>query len=232
MILLDYGDRLELQDFAGNINFTISSKIEIVVPRRSNTFLSDNGSVIAAQVGSGTQIWFVESGREMLLPETDSQLFLPSISTSGDSKLMVCCLDRGLVWDHVHRVVLLNLEHNQEAIVLDRKYDDLMGPVKWLKFAQDNKTLFSDKWNLDLINGDWNSDQLRRADRVWVSSFYISFDRAWIRFNRENILWLPESHRAVHNLAEYVGKNAVAYNCTNGSVVAMKFAGQFDPSIC
>ena len=58
--------------------------------------------------------------------------------------------DRMLLWD---------LENNQEFKVIDTSY-----APSWMLFSDDNRTLHTNKGDLDLETGDWKTDSLHVPD--------------------------------------------------------------------
>jgi WD40 repeat protein len=237
-ILIEYRHRIELRDVLGNVVFR-SPKVSF----RSLEFpgpvcVSGDGSVVIAQLEQGTHVWFVKSGREVPLPDVGDWLCLPAVS--NDNKLLALCWtttpgasrddikDAGLQDNTSDRILFWNLEKSRQVNVVDRSYKqcDRWSYDAWILFSEDQKTLHTDKGDVNIETGGWNPDSLHNRDEPERS---MSEDDCWLQILGEDLLWLPESHRPEHKYGTYFGKNTIAYPCHDGSVLTMKV---IDPQEC
>jgi WD40 repeat protein len=236
-ILLQYKNRVVLRNVSGKILFESS---EVDLERRplwGAVFLSDDGSVVVAQLQHGTRVWFINSGKEIGLPSMDVWLYAPAVSR--DRTLMAFCSrtaryendgfigGRLLVWD---------LKNHREVVANDRSYifsfdEDC---AHWMFFSEDNQTLHTDRGDFHLETGEWNADNPcnpKTSRTVSMSNHHD--DYSWMRIDGEDVLWLPESYRpeTLHVPRVCNGKNTVAYECRDGSVVVMRLTDSNDPAI-
>lgn len=224
MILLAYGDHIELRDLSGNIVFQ-SPKVSFVAYLYGKfASVSGDGSVVSACLGDGARVWFVKSGRELRLPYMEWPC---SPEVSGDGKLMSFfsrtsfkssegnVTDVHSQYDMVERILLWDLENNQEVKVVDT----FLSPGAWMFFSTDGKTLHTEKGNIELETGDWTTDTVHVPENLKRS---ISDDSSWLRLNGQDMLWLPGSYRPQDREGKHFGKNTIAYSCQDGSVVVMQ----------
>ena len=234
MILLNYGRHVELRDVQGNVVFRSS---EVDLQKLTSlpvvkVSVSSDGSVVIAQLDHGTNVWFVKSGRELRLPYTGDWLCLPVVS--GDGTLMAFYFEAPIVSSlkytmrthaevtFTDRVLLWDLENNQEVKAVNRSHDNLYDEP-WMVFSEDNKTLHTTKGDLDLETSDWKTKSLHKRDEP---KSRISRDHSWLQMNGEDMLWLPESYRPSPISGRRFGKNTIAYECKDFSMVIMRLADQ------
>lgn len=230
MILLAYQDHVELRDVLGSIVFR-SPRFNLPTDRESVS-VSGDGSVVTARLDNETHVFLVKSGIGLQLPDMDPWLCLPVVS--GDGRSIAFSLrppsewsarygkNVGLKGAKVYRILLWNLENNQEVKVVDRSHPSWSGA--WILFSEDDKTLHTDQGDLDLETGDWETTSLHAPIK---SKRYISGGHPWLQLNGEDMLWLPGSYRPGLIESDYIRKNTIAYACKNGMVMIMRWA---DPS--
>jgi WD40 repeat protein len=230
MVLMVYHDHLELRDVLGNIVFR-SLKADYD-PFRGVACVSGDGGVVAACLNHGSHVWFVKSGRELQLPDVNSWPCSPAVS--GDGKLMAFFVkdpresSGGNITyqSEVGRMFVWDLENDQECKVIDRSKTFMLYRA-WMLFSGDNKTLHTHEGDFDLETRNWNPGSLYVPMRS-KSKISISDDKSWLRLNREDMLWLPESYRREYSIGECFGKDTVAYSCQDGSAVVMQLVDPFE----
>lgn len=211
-----------MQDIAGNVVLAIPDLYLRPCQHWKFVFVSDDGSLIAAQLYFGMYIWFVSSGRESQLSDLGVWICSPAISNDG--RLMAICLDASSDSDHrrernrspddaaVEECFLLwNLEDEQASLVTYRRYPPSVH-TEGMLFSKDSKTLRTDKGNLDLETGEWTTDSLRACrDPQRPPSVSISGDRSWILYDLTAVasrslppvvcdsLLLRKAHHCVYN---------------------------------
>jgi WD40 repeat protein len=229
MILIRYKSHIELRDVLGDVVFRIS-EVSFRSDACGNTAcVSGDGSVVIAELKQGTHVWFVKSGREVTLPRVGKWLCLPAVS--NDSKLLAFCSkstrntrrmkDAGLQKTIGDRLVFWDLENSRQVKIVDRSYErrDRRSYDAWMFFSEDQKTLHTDKGDVNIETGDWKPNSLHHRDGPERS---ISKDGSWLQIHGEDLLWLPESHRPRRRFASSFGKNTIAYPCSDRSVLTMK----------
>jgi WD40 repeat protein len=239
MILIAYEHRIELRDILGNVVFRGSEGSFRSSALWKTVCVSGDGSVVIAELQQGTHVWFVKSGTEVTLPDVGKWLCLPAVS--NDSKLVAFCSeaapdtrrddlkDAGLQDTTNDRLLFWDLENSRQVKVIDRSYKrrKLWFDKAWILLSEDQKTLHTDQGDVNIEAGDWIPDSLHNRDKPERS---ISEDGSWLQIHGEDLLWLPESHRPQTYLFHTCfGKDTIAYDCNDGSVLTMKV---IDPQKC
>jgi WD40 repeat protein len=192
MIFLQYEDCVVLQDVTGHVLFQSPKVIFRPHENTEHALISDDGSVILAQLDRGTHLWFVESGRELQLPLPHMRHWLCSPAVSRDRKLMACCWyavpgsdlehagygidytgqrkQRFLRWI---RYLLWDLESDTKFLAVDRHCNPAMD-LQWMQFSEDLETLHTSQGNLNCRNGGWDTNKL--YDYTPESSPAVSLD--------------------------------------------------------
>jgi WD40 repeat protein len=238
MILIAYENRIELRDVLGNVVFRSPE-----VSFRRSAFstavcVSGDGSVVIADLKQVTHVWFVKSGREITLPDVGKWLCLPALS--NDSKLVAFyseapphttrndMKDAGLQDNTDDCIIFWDLENSRQVKIVDRSYKPREGwfDDAWILFSEDQKTLHTDKGDVNIETGDWQPDSLHLRD---IPERSMSAGNSWLQIHGEDLLWLPESHRPRGTIGTLFGKDTVAYDCNDGSVLTMKV---IDPQEC
>ena len=225
MILLAYLDHVELRDVLGDIVFRSPSGY--FFPYSAQASVSEDGTIVIARLGHGIHVWFVKSGKELRISLPD---FQGSPVLSRDNKSMALCLsdthksghehmENGPWWHTmVDRILLWDLENNQELRVVDRSSTTWFSGT-WMRFSENDQTLHTGEGDLDLETGEWKPDSIHVPIKPKRS---MSDDLSWLQLNGEDVLWLPEPYRPQPSSGEHFGKNTIAYGCQDGRVVVMQ----------
>jgi WD40 repeat protein len=230
MILIVRHEHIELRDVLGD---TVFRSPKVNNPEYGKVAsVSYDGSVVVARLRDAIHVWFVKSGKELQLqlPHMD-WLCSPAVSHDVKSMALYLLATNDPDWKHkaisrlkytlVNRILLWDLENDQEVKVVEESYTP-SSPPAWVLFSENDKTLHTDKGDLDLETGDWRTDNVHGLDKLTKS---ISDDLSWLQSNGEDMLWLPESYRPRNTwdrFDECFGKNTIAYCCQGGSIVVMQ----------
>lgn len=217
-LCLRYPDRVELQDICGSVLFRSGFKGYFT----GQFGVSDDGSVVVVGTVKGTHVYYVDTGRVLQLPGFLGNTMPPVFSS--DKRLVALhssnkhlgLEDRIVLWDLVSHKEFRSID--LPGLVLNYK----MGSgAHWMIFSEDDKTLFTSSGCIDVVTGEFNTESVPRQGG---GPFSLGKYKTWIRFNGENLLWLPQQYRSWSEARSAGAKHTVAFVGRNGKLVLMRFA--------
>ena len=210
-------NRLEILDTRGLVQKIFPLDIDINVGDICGLSISPDSKHVALGLAEETVVWNVE---------TDSCLRYHGMKClllqcfSNDSRSMAC-EDRS-------DINLWSLEPEQKLLLQTRKPRDRF--LRYLRFSPDGEALITDRGRLHVASATWTSERTPVTDKKEVtlagSQPSGPWPEEWIRFDDEDLLWIPEEYRSWPTCCDAQG-GTVALGQKDGSVMILVFS---DPS--
>jgi WD40 repeat protein len=240
-ILVVFPDHLEVRDVQGATCFTspiTDSPFSQIWSAR--WVMSNDGSVIAASLDVETLVWHVKSRRTQRLQNSENRISRPMVISNDGKSTVLLLLSKQSVPTPLEQDYVSQPDTDKEQLVvwdLDRDYVkqfiDTVGavPTQWATFSNDDKAILTNAGKFDLDTGRWDmANESVHCYPVQLGPLELGWDRDWIQFNNEDLLWLPNHYRP--DFSSYSrARRTFAFLCHDGSAVIMKIADQIVPPI-